>query len=152
MASPDVPRLPRRLATWLRSPHPDTTTPTHHNLLVLRARSPLRTLVQTGSAGGLKAHRPRRGSIPMGDIPNHIRREAASKDVKPTVRVGRSGLTEALVEEVDGQLRQRAMVKIKVNRGVFDRENLALLWEALVERTGAVLVLSRGNVGVLWRR
>ena len=78
----------------------------------------------------------------MGDIPNHIRREAASKDVKPTVRVGRSGLTEALVEEVDGQLRQRAMVKIKVNRGVFDRENLALLWEALVERTGAVLVLS----------
>ena len=65
---------------------------------------------------------------------------------------GRSGLTEALVEEVDGQLRQRAMVKIKVNRGVFDRENLALLWEALVERTGAVLVLSRGNVGVLWRR
>ena len=54
----------------------------------------------------------------MGDIPNHIRREAASKDVKPTVRVGRSGLTEALVEEVDGQLRQRAMVKIKVNRGV----------------------------------
>ena len=88
----------------------------------------------------------------MSDIPNHIRREAASKDVKPTVRVGRSGLTEALVEEVDGQLRQRAMVKIKVNRGVFDRENLALLWEALVERTGAELVLARGNVGVLWRR
>ncbi|MGB2275810.1 MAG: YhbY family RNA-binding protein [Candidatus Poseidoniaceae archaeon] len=88
----------------------------------------------------------------MGEIPNHIRREAASKDVKPTVRVGHSGLTEALVEEVDGQLRQRAMVKIKVNRGVFDRENLAILWDTLVERTGAVLVLSRGNVGVLWRR
>jgi len=88
----------------------------------------------------------------MGEIPNHIRREAASKDVKPTVRVGRSGLTESLVEEVEGQLRQRALVKIKVNRGVFDRENLALLWEALVDRTGAVLVLSRGNVGVLWRR
>ena len=88
----------------------------------------------------------------MGDIPNHIRREAASKDVKPTVRVGRSGLSEALVDEVDGQLRQRSMVKIKVNRGVFDRENLALLWETLVERTGSELVLSRGNVGVLWRR
>ena len=88
----------------------------------------------------------------MGGIPNHIRREAASKDVKPTVRVGRSGLTEALVEEVDGQLKQRALVKIKVNRGVFDRDNLALLWDTLVERTGSVLVLSRGNVGVLWRR
>ena len=56
------------------------------------------------------------------------------------------------MEEVDGQLKQRTLVKIKVNRGVFDRENLALLWDALVERTGSVLVLSRGNVGVLWRR
>ena len=125
---------------------------TDHNVLEVRSRAPFRTLEQTKPTGGLKAHRLREGSIPMGEIPNHIRREAASKDVKPTVRVGRSGLTEALVEEVDGQLRQRAMVKIKVNRGVFDRENLGLLWDTLVERTGAVLVLSRGNVGVLWRR
>jgi RNA-binding protein len=109
-------------------------------------------MAKTTDTGGLKAHRPRRWNIAMGEIPNHIRREAASKDVKPTVRVGRSGLTEALVEEVDGQLKQRALVKIKVNRGVFDRENLAMLWDALVERTGSVLVLSRGNVGVLWRR
>jgi RNA-binding protein len=85
-------------------------------------------------------------------IPEDVRRQAASKDMRPTVRVGRGGLTEALVEEVQAQLRQRDLVKIKVNRGVFDKQGLGQLWTILCERTGAHLVLARGNVGVLWHR
>jgi RNA-binding protein len=85
-------------------------------------------------------------------VPEEVRRLASSKEMRPTVRVGRSGLTDALVEEVDAQLHQRSLVKIKVNRGVFDKEGLSQLWAILSERTGAQLILSRGNVGVLWRR
>ena len=85
-------------------------------------------------------------------IPEDVRRRAVSKEVQPTVRVGRSGLTEALVEEVEAQLAQRSMVKIKVNRGVFDREGMGQLWSILSERTHSEVVLARGNVGVLWSR
>lgn len=88
----------------------------------------------------------------MAKIPEDVRRRAVSKEVQPTVRVGRSGLTEALVEEVEAQLAQRRMVKIKVNRGVFDREGMGQLWSILSERTHSEVVLARGNVGVLWRR
>ena len=85
------------------------------------------------------------------DIPESIRREAMSRDFQVTIRVGKSGITDTLVSEIDSQLQKRNLVKIKLNRGLFERKDVSEVWAHLAERTNSVLVLARGNVGVLWR-
>ena len=87
----------------------------------------------------------------MSDIPANIRKQALSREMQPTVRIGKSGITEALYVEIKGQLKTRALVKIKANRGLFDRDAIKEVWNHLAEETSSVLVVSRGNIAVLWR-
>jgi RNA-binding protein len=85
------------------------------------------------------------------DIPASIRREAQSRAFQPSIRVGKSGITENLIEEINGQLSKRTLVKIKINRGLFERKDIDDVWSHLATETNSTLVLARGNVGVLWR-
>ena len=85
------------------------------------------------------------------DIPASIRREAQSRDFQPSIRIGKSGITGNLIEEIDGQLNTRTLVKIKINRGLFERKDIGAVWSHLAKETNSTLVLARGNVGVLWR-
>lgn len=87
----------------------------------------------------------------MVDIPRRVLNEAKSRDFKASVRVGKAGLSETVVEEIRQQLRTRELVKVKVNKGLFEREQKSEVWNYLAEQTNSVLVLQRGNIGVLWR-
>ena len=87
----------------------------------------------------------------MSDIPKNIRKQALSREIQPTVRIGKSGITDALYDEIKGQLKTRSLVKIKANRGLFDRDAIKEVWNHLAEETSSVLVVSRGNIAVLWR-
>ena len=88
----------------------------------------------------------------MSTIPNHVLVQAKSRDFRPSVRIGKAGLSETVLEEIRQQLRSRDLVKIKVNKGLFEREQRREVWNYLAENTDSVLVLQRGNIGVLWRR
>ena len=48
----------------------------------------------------------------MSDIPKNIKKLALSRDLKATIRIGKSGLTENLVSEIIGQLSSKNIVKI----------------------------------------
>ena len=85
------------------------------------------------------------------NIPESIRREAMSREFQPSIRVGKSGITETLISEIDAQLQKRNLVKIKINRGLFERKDIGNVWSHLAEETNSILVLARGNIGVLWR-
>ena len=87
----------------------------------------------------------------MSDIPKNITKLALSRDLKATIRIGKSGLTENLVSEIIGQLSSKSIVKIKINRGLFDKNDLQNVWNHLENSTNSMLVSSRGNVGVLWK-
>ena len=87
----------------------------------------------------------------MVDIPRRVLNEAKSRDFKASVRVGKAGLSETVVEEIRQQLRSKGLVKVKVNKGLFEREQKSEVWNYLAEQTNSVLVLQRGNIGVLWR-
>lgn len=78
-------------------------------------------------------------------------REAKSRDFRPSVRIGKSGLSETVLDEIRQQLRSRSLVKIKVNKGLFEREQRSAVWSQIAEQTHSTLVLQRGNIGVLWR-
>ena len=62
------------------------------------------------------------------DIPESIRREAMSREFQPSIRVGKSGVTETLISEIDAQLQKRSLVKIKLNRGLFERKDIGNVW------------------------
>ena len=90
------------------------------------------------------------GGLAVSDIPASIRREAQSREFQPSVRIGKTGITDALVEEIKSQLTKRKLVKIKINKGIYERSDREVAWAHLEEVTNSTLVLSRGNVGVLW--
>ena len=85
-------------------------------------------------------------------IPNHVRRMAHDREFKATVRIGRAGLTETVMQELTTQLKSRKVVKVKMNRGLTDSqsERNAIFLE-MAEQVGATLVDSRGNVAIYWK-
>lgn len=84
-------------------------------------------------------------------VPQSIRKIANSRDFQPSVRIGKSGITENLIDEIDSQLSSKEIVKIKINRGLFERSQIDDVWKHLSEETNSTIISARGNVCVLWR-
>ena len=59
-------------------------------------------------------------------IPRAMLEAAKSRDLQTTIRVGKGGLSESVVNEVNDQLGSRPLVKIKLNPGVAGRNTLDL--------------------------
>ena len=88
----------------------------------------------------------------MTSIPNHIKRMANDRALIVSARVGRNGLTTAIVEELTDQLNNRSLVKIKVNKGVVeDTAERSHLFSEIANLTDSHLVFHRGNVAVFWK-
>ena len=85
------------------------------------------------------------------EIPKSIHNLATSHDFQPSVRIGKSGITDLLIEEIKSQLSKKSVVRIKIKRGLFDKKDIKNVWNSLAEETSSTLVLARGNVGVLWQ-
>lgn len=90
------------------------------------------------------------GGGKISDIPDRIKRQAMDRDFQPSVRIGKTGITPNIVEEIRAQLKKRKLVKIKINKGIYERDSRTQVWDYLADETSAVIVLARGNVGVLW--
>lgn len=78
---------------------------------------------------------------------------AKSRDLQTTIRIGKGGLSDSVVNEVNDQLESRPLVKIKLNRGVAGEKYARLTIIAEIEeKTNSHAIFVRGNVAVLWRR
>ena len=84
-------------------------------------------------------------------IPDSILRQAKDASLPVTMRIGKSGLSDAVVVELEGQLSSRTLVKAKVNRGLFPREEMKEVWAYLAKETSSHVVFARGNVAVFWK-
>ena len=69
--------------------------------------------------------------------------------LKPVIRVGNAGLTDALAKETARALNDHELIKVKAAVG--DRAARDALLAALAARTGSSLVHRIGNVGLLYR-
>lgn len=74
---------------------------------------------------------------------------AKAHHLDPVVRVGQSGLTDGVVEEVKRALWDHELIKIKVS--VSDRETRRDTIARLCDRSKAECVQEIGNVAVLYR-
>ncbi|MBN1619884.1 YhbY family RNA-binding protein [candidate division WOR-3 bacterium] len=74
---------------------------------------------------------------------------AASK-IKPVFRVGKSGITEIFISEIDKALSARELIKIEVNRNsLLDPDSAA---EELAKKSRSEIVLVAGRKVVLFRK
>lgn len=87
----------------------------------------------------------------MTNIPSDINKLASSRNFDVSVRIGKSGITPALIDEVNSQFKNKKLVKIKANKGLFKKSDINDVWKYISSETGSVVVLARGNVAVLWK-
>lgn len=77
-------------------------------------------------------------------------KRAVASTLEPTVRIGRSGLTNAVVEEIKSQLEKKDALKIKILGAT--RDEIKMISQELVKRTETELVEIRGNTITLWQK
>jgi RNA-binding protein len=80
----------------------------------------------------------------------HVRHRL--KDEKPTVWVGKDGLTPQLSSEIENQLEKKKMLKIKILRSALQQDTAQAIASKAAEQAGASLVEVRGHVFILYRR
>jgi RNA-binding protein len=75
--------------------------------------------------------------------------KARAHALEPVVHAGNSGVTDALVGEVDRALTAHELIKVKV--GTDDRADRVAIGDEICARTGATPVHRVGKILVLWR-
>ncbi len=77
------------------------------------------------------------------------RAKEKGQELQPTLHIGKKGITESLVEELDNQLENREIVKIKVlrNNPVQDVEEIS---QELEDRSIGELVETRGKTLLMY--
>jgi RNA-binding protein len=80
----------------------------------------------------------------------HVRHKL--KDEKPTIWIGKDGLTPKLSNEIENQLEKKKMLKIKILKSALQQDTAQTIASEAAEQTGASLVEVRGHVFILYRR
>ncbi len=78
-----------------------------------------------------------------------LKREMACE--KPTLWVGKSGVTQEVVGEVKKQLRKNEVVKVKALKNALEETTMEAIAKDLVDNTGAELIETRGNILILYK-
>jgi RNA-binding protein len=90
------------------------------------------------------------GLSPMPLIKKHIRQlKSLAHHLKPIVILGKAGLGEPVLNEIDIALAHHELIKVKVN--VDDREELHRVAEQITRKTSADLVQIIGHIIILYR-
>ena len=92
---------------------------------------------------------PAAGSLPGFSERQRRHLRGLAHDLKPVIRAGQAGLTDALVRETERALADHELIKVKAADG--DRPARDALFAALAERTTSALIQRIGNVAVLYR-
>src|SRR3989344_717916 len=71
--------------------------------------------------------------------------------LEPAVRIGKNGLTPAVIREIDALLDKRKLVKIKLLKSSMETAEKQQLITAAAKETGALLVQSAGMTFALYR-
>lgn len=71
--------------------------------------------------------------------------------MKPIIHVGKSGITDALVEELKKQIKANHLVKVKLLKSALYDKDINEVAQQLAEVTRSDLIEIRGNSIVLYR-
>ncbi len=72
--------------------------------------------------------------------------------MESSTHVGKNGVTDSLVEEINRQLKDNKLVKVKVLKSALESMPRDEIAKVLAEKTGSELIEVRGNTVVLFKR
>lgn len=75
-----------------------------------------------------------------------------AKTIEPVVRIGKSGLTDSMIGEINKNLIKRRLIKIKLLKSPDERKEKEELIKSIMEKTQSELVDSVGNIIVLYKK
>ena len=85
------------------------------------------------------------------EIPISVAKLAKSESMEVTVRLGKGGVTDAVLSELSEQLSRRRIVKVRANKGAAsNRLHRNQIFCEIAEKSSSKIVFQRGNVAVFW--
>ena len=75
-----------------------------------------------------------------------------AKNLDPILRIGKNGLTENGINELNKLLRKRKLIKIKLLKAAMKGKNKKELISGITEKTNSELIEAVGNIVVLHRK
>lgn len=72
-----------------------------------------------------------------------------AKLLEPIIRIGKNGLTEGTLKEIEKQLKKRKIIKIKLLRSFVENKDRKEVAKEIAEKTNSILVNQVGFVIVL---
>ena len=73
---------------------------------------------------------------------------AAAHTLKPVIMIGQSGLTAAVLAEIELALNNHELIKVRIRA---EREDRKLISEKICTDTGAELIQNIGQIAVIYR-
>lgn len=74
----------------------------------------------------------------------------ASK-INPILNIGKNGITDTLIEELNKQIKANRLVKVKVLKSAEEGKDLKTIADELAEATRSTMIDVRGRTVVLYR-
>jgi len=71
---------------------------------------------------------------------------------KPTVWIGKDGVTQPMLDQIKAQLKANELVKAKVQRASLSSELVKEMAERVAKRTSSTLVDTRGRTFTLYKK
>lgn len=87
-------------------------------------------------------------------LSRRVKRRIASRMAaeKPTIRIGKFGVTDSLIEEVSKQLDARRTVKLKVLKSALIEKTVDEIANEVAFKTSSTLIEVRGHTFILFKR
>ncbi len=77
--------------------------------------------------------------------------KARAHNLKPMIRIGKSGLTDTVIDEINLQLKKKKLIKIKLLKSAQGEKSKLQLRDELIEKTRSILVSNIGFIITLYR-
>ena len=71
--------------------------------------------------------------------------------VKPAIRIGKSGITDAVVAEIKARLKKEKTIKIRILKSARNKADRHTIANEVAEKSNAILTDVRGNTFTLKR-
>ena len=75
-----------------------------------------------------------------------------AKNLEPLLRIGKQGLTENIIEEINKAIKKKSLIKIKLLKSSFNDKDKKQLIQELINKTNSELIESVGNIVVLYKK
>lgn len=79
------------------------------------------------------------------------RLKAQANQLSPILNIGKNGVTDTLIEELNKQIKANRLVKIKVLKSAEEGKDLEAIAEEIAAATRSTLIEIRGRTVVLYR-